>query len=414
MSTDTKYTNWLIYLLVYFICCTTIAAQHIGYDLLKGKSQVQIPFTLRSNKILIDVEIEHVYKMKLLFDTGSSHNIIFNKTYTDLMGIPYMDTISLFGANRRDYIDAYVCRSLNIKLRKTSYFQRSFIVLENYTEELSRHIGQDIHGILGGEFIKGLVVTIDYENKKLIFSDPRKMHRPKEAIDARITNNKPYISGKLEDDMLGSLTKSILLDSGSDLGILFNNNTDNPLLKADSIFLGMGMSGPIMGQPLLIEELSVSDIHLTNVYGGYQTVLLEEISNTKEFLAASIGNKIMKQFNWTIDYSHGWVYIKKNKYYSKSKEDLSGLVISLSSNYKDKEVRFVYPNSPAMESGINKGDRIIQLGWIPRSFLGIDYIRNKLSSRIGRRIRIKVKRKKQKLKFDLHLRKYKKGLTTYN
>ena len=77
---------------------------------------IKIPFRYIQSFILIDIKLEGVIPMTLLFDTGAEHNIFFDKIYFSIFSDVYQRDVSSLGSDLNEKIPAKITRPLSIKV----------------------------------------------------------------------------------------------------------------------------------------------------------------------------------------------------------------------------------------------------------------------------------------------------------
>ena len=115
---------------------------------------------------------------------------------------------------------------------------------------------------------------------------------------------------------------------------------------------------------------------------------------------------MLDRFNVIIDYNNQKLYLKPNKKFKKAFEyDKSGLmVIATGKDLHTLVINKVIPNSPASEVGIQKGDIIKKINWIPSGYLTMKDLIRILQKKEGKRIKITIKRNGKRMKFEFRLK----------
>ena len=81
------------------------------------------------------------------------------------------------------------------------------------------------------------------------------------------------------------------------------------------------------------------------------------------------------------------------------------LLVAAGPTLNDFYIYSVVDNSPAGEAGLQPGDQIIRINWMPAAFLTLEGINRRLRKREGKRIRIVVKRDGKRIRKVFELRK---------
>lgn len=399
--------------LVIFLFSYLSEAQPIGIDLLGTKDKIEIPFKFRHGFILVDIEIDKTLPLKFIFDTGAEHTIMFHKIMADLIDMHYTKKIRILGADISNDVHALIARNIYIDLKKGATVQRDILVLEEEISKLREAIGEEISGILGTSLFKGMVVSIDYKKKKLIIRHPVKFKPPQKKkgyheFDISVVQNKAYIKAPITLQNGNTYNSTLLVDTGAAIPLLIHTNTDSSLVLPEFVIdgrLGYGLGGPIKGFLGKIKQLDLGPNRFDFVLTSFQDI---DIENFGQDIVRNgiLGNKLLSRFQVTIDYFNMKLYLKpQKKYNNKFKYDLSGLeIVALGKDLKTFEVRRVMPKTPASEVDIRPGDVITKIGWLGARFYTLEKLINKLESKPGKRIKLKIKRDGKTLTKRLVLR----------
>lgn len=388
---------------------STTSAQYSGLDLLDGKDKKEIKFEYINGFTIVKVIYGGILYMDFLLDTGASHNILFKKNANDLLGITYSDTIIIGGADLDLEMKALVSRNVPIMLEGTSIIQRDIIVLEEDYLDLEKMLGRRIDGIIGGDFLKGLVVELNYKHGNLTIHNPNKFkpNRKYTSHDIDLVNYKPYLKciTQIEDK---TDTLNYLLDTGASLALLIHSNKIEGFQIPDNVIignLGKGLGGDLSGFIGMTKHLEMDQYKFNNIISSFQEIDSLILAKRDVVRDGIIGNVILSRFHVIIDYVHEKLYLRPIIKLSKEFAfDKSGLLIyALGSELDQYYIKDVYPNTPAEEAGIKPGDKILKIGFWPLMFYDLQKITGKLQKKEGNTIKMKLLRngKEIKVKFKL-------------
>lgn len=398
------------YLIVTLLLLTSnlIRAQYYGYDILGGKKSVTIPFDYKQGFLLVDFKMQYVLPLKFIFDTGAQNTVIFNRQVTDRINTIYSKEISIMGADMTQKIGALIARNVNLKYNTEGPgVERDIIVLKEDIVNMGEIVGEQIHGIIGANYFKGLIVEIDYIKGKIILHDPAQFNprkfRKYDKIPLEVNNAKPYINAvpHLGPQVTDSLT--FLIDTGAGISILLQSNNNNSIELPSNVIegsLGKGLGGELKGYVGYIDSFSITkNISFNKPLSYFQNFDQLDFDTSLVYRDGIVGNSLLEKFHVVIDYFNKVAYFKPNKNFKKGfVYDKSGITVIASGNKLDTyTVTNVIQNSPAAVSGIIKGDEIIKLGWRPRIFLSLQRISKILSKKIGKKVKVKIKRDGKKL-----------------
>jgi len=293
------------------------------FEFVKEKKQVKIPFELISNLIIVPVKVNGV-ELSFLLDTGVKETILFNVSKVDSLTLNNAKTFTVKGAND---IKVTAIKSENnlVELNGLKSYNHNIYVAFNQGSNLSSYLGEEIHGILGYHFFKDFVVELSYRSELMrVYRKGRfkKKWSRYEVIDLDFTRGKPYIWAELAGKQ-----QKLLLDTGMSDGLW--------KFKEDSLsvanygyyedYLGMSVSGEILGKRSKIEELvfaneTFNDVKIAYPYEG---TLPQELKGVTD-RSGSLGGELLKRFSVVFDYRNSKMYLKGNAnidapfYYNKS------------------------------------------------------------------------------------------------
>ena len=391
-----------------------LSSQPIGTDILDGKTKIEIPFKYNLGFILVDVKIDKTLPLKFIFDTGAEHTIMFQKLMADLIDMNYTDKIKILGSDISGDVHALIARNIFLGLKNGKTVQRDILVLEEEIAKLREAIGEEIGGILGTSAFKGMVVRINYQKNKIILTHPLRFEPPKknkgyESFDLEVVRNKAYLKTPILLQNGEKYTSTLLVDTGAAIPLLIHTNTDSSLVIPDVVIdgrLGFGLGGPIKGFLGKIRQLQLGPYQFDFPLTSFQDIDLETFKQSDLIRNGILGNKLLSRFDVIIDFFHKKLYLKPRKKYNIDfKYDLSGLeIIAVGREFNEFVVKRVVKDSPAAEVDIRQGDRIKKIGIFGAHHYTLERIVNKLESKPGKKIKLKIERDGQILSKKFKLR----------
>ena len=434
---------------LFFLLLLTVVSFEIrpqdGFDFLnKEKKQQIISFKLINNLIVIPLEINGK-KLSFILDSGVTKTILFNITQNDSLGLNNIERVILRGLGKDRPVDALLSRNNKIAIKGIVNSNEPIYVILKDNFDLSGKMGITIHGILGFNLLKNLLVKINYSNKKITFYNPKKTTLKKcrkcEVFPLEFHKKKPYIDAQVQVDTLGSKLTNVklLVDSGgSDVVWLFEGTKEN--IRTPKKFyidiLGEGLSGVIYGNRSRIPKIKLKSFEINNPTVSF----LDSVStkNARNFKKrnGSIGAGLLRNFIVWFDYPNYKMMLKKNGSFKKEFQyDMSGLEVvyngkelvkedqvksyATSSNsnsvkfitsftYKFKpsyKVKGVLKGSPAAIAGLLKDDVVLKINNSLATDLSLERIIQKFQEKNGKKIKITIKRNGKKIKFEFKLKK---------
>ena len=414
-----------------------------------NKDRQQIKFKLINNLIIIPLEINGK-KLSFILDTGVNKTILFNLSENDSIGLLNTTKVSLRGLGKGDAVKALISKKNTFKIKNLISRNESIYVIFKDYFDLSSKMGTTIHGVIGYNIFKDLIVKVNYKTKKIDFYNPKtytyKKCRKCETIPFSFFRKKPFIHAKVSLDSLGNnyTDVKLLVDSGgSDAMWLFENS--KKVIKTPKLFfndiLGEGLSGTIYGNRSRVTKFKLGRFVIEKPTVSFLDTASTHNARTHKDRNGSIGGGILKRFKVWIDYPNKKFTFKKNgSFKSGFNYNMSGIDVvyngkelvkeKSTSNIKDSFNQEVNPNhsisfvsdysfvfkpsykiknvvkgSPAEIAGLLKDDVIFKINGKSAHELTIGELIQKFQEKDNKRIRLTIKRDNTKMKFEFRLKK---------
>ena len=442
--------KYILYIIASFFCFSVYSQgrfQFFG----KNKNKQELSFKLINNLIVIPLEING-HKLSFILDTGVNKTILFNLTEKDSVGLKNVKKVSIRGLGSGAPVEALLSKGNNFKVKNIlSSNQQLYVILKD-AFNLSAKMGTTIHGIIGHDLLKDVIVKINYNSKKVVFYNPKTYKKSKckkcETFPLQFYRNKPYIDVTARIDTVNNIETAVklLIDTGGTDAIWLFENTKEIIktpIKHFKDILGEGISGAIYGNRTKIPHLSLGKFLIEKPTVSF----LDSTStfNARRFKErnGSIGGNILKRFKIWIDYPNKTITLKKNAslkdgfYYNMSglhlvyagqelvkQKERAKVIGSYGNNsqsnknnifsfvntyyYKFKpryKVDRVVKGSPAERVGLLRGDIIKSINGKKAYEFELSEIINIFQTKPNRRIKMKVERLGDNLNFEFRLEK---------
>ncbi|NOT36470.1 MAG: PDZ domain-containing protein [Saprospiraceae bacterium] len=371
----------------------------------------KIPFRYVQSFIIIEVKLEGVIPLRLLFDTGAEHNLLFDRSATDLIKDVYLRDIKVLGSDLIQEIPAMLTDYMGISLENTLERKVQFIVLKEFNQHLSSVIGERIDGILSAKIFANKVFEIDYKKHRIIVYDNKPAHKKLshyQECKINIYKNKPYVFSDLSLSNSDSVYNlNFLLDTGAGLALLIYKNEQTTLQIPEKGLpgkLGSGLGGVVEGYITRSKYLSFCKTRYDDVVSNFQEVSTIYSDKESRFKQGLIGNQILDHYSIIFDYSQEKMYLKRDKKIDNFRYDRSGLSLICSGvNFDQFYIAHIIPGSPADQSRILIGDQLLSVNRIPCSFLTLHGIQTMLCKESGKKIRLKLLRNGKRIVREVYL-----------
>lgn len=391
-----------------------LSAQLYDINVQRNIKKIDIPFEYKNNFIIVKVTFNDIFPLKFIFDTGAEHTILTRREITDLLQINYERQFTLKGSDLKTDLYAYLATGVSLSIHNLVAVNRPILVLEEDYFRFEQYGGIEVQGILGADLFRRFVVKIDYRRQVITLYDPEKFELPRGKfveIPVDIQRNKPYINAPTKLSQDTTVNARYLLDTGASLALLIYTNT-HPALDLPPNYIrskiGMGLGGFLEGFLGRVEDINLGgEFHLPGVITNFQEIPEGLDSTFLHGRNGIIGNEILSRFEIIIDYIHGRIYLEPQKNFKQRFEyDKSGLVIAASGTHLDEFlVVDIIGDSPAEEAGVQIGDQIVGVNFIPAGLLELSGITKKLRKREGKHIRLVVLRNDERIIFKFRLQR---------
>ncbi len=368
--------------------------QTLGFQLPEGKTKVTIPIEVNNNLIIIPVVINGQLPLKFILDTGVRTAILTEKSYSDILGLPYSRQYTIAGPGGEHLITAYVANNVSIYIppgiQGTGH---ALLVLEKDYLELRNYLGVEVHGIFGYELFSRFVVLINYQDKYIELIDPEKFKakRKYQQLPITIEDTKPFLQ---TNAMLGKKKNlKLLVDTGASHSMILDPQSDSEIQipeKHISTTIGRALGGEITGKVARIQSLDMGKYKMTSVIVNYPdpNSYMDTLKASSVVRNGSIGGEVLTRFTVIFNYPAGKMYLRKNASFRKDfQNNLSGISLKAKgARLKVFEVIEVREKSVSARAEIMKGDLLISINGSPASSFRLNEINGELNSKAGKRL----------------------------
>ncbi|MFK7954049.1 MAG: aspartyl protease family protein [Ekhidna sp.] len=391
-------------------CSSASGQREFGFKMPNKTKQIQIPFEMHNNLIVIPITINEFLTLKFIVDTGVETAILTEKLYADLLNLNYLREIIIAGPGIVDSIAATVANDITFSLPGGIFGENmNLLVLKEDYLKLSENIGENVHGIIGYDIFSRFVVNIDYDEQVLTLTKPSSFKKPRRAAELSIgiVNRKPFLNATItQSDKKASL--NMMVDTGASHAALIDysqiNNIPLPQKKIETQ-LGRGIAGEIPGYIGRMDSLEIDDFEFNDmlVSAPFEGAYNKTIKRGARI--GTFGGELLHRFNVTFDYSKNKMYLKKSASYGKAFEfDMSGLSLnSIGDNLDTMKVVDVKEGSPAYKAGIREGDVILSMNNKNLRNNTLSEIYTLLQKKDKMKIRCKILRDNEKIKTKFRL-----------
>lgn len=346
-----------------------------GFSFLKGKSSL-ISFEDASGFILIPVQTQDKAPAFLMFDTGSDCSMLSDRFAAE-MGLKANTYIPVSGIGASVELGA-ISDKTDFAIPGVTFHNARWTITPHFDFDI--YVGRPVVGILGMDLIENLVVTINFSDHTVEFTQGDAFKAPDATftclpLTMREHGLRPMVQATFINNQ-AEATGPFLIDSG-DVGCAsltkFFQDT-NPAFKPRPL-ASSGASG--LGGIMRYFTTVCSALVLGEHTLPHPIVDLErDTQGIQASGSGTIGNIIWRRFDLILDFPHQKMYLRKNSHFSDPyHEGSAGMhVVALGTDYKTLTVREVLPDTPAFRAGFQTDDVVVKLDELGSAPLTIDKV----------------------------------------
>jgi hypothetical protein len=352
-----------------------------------GKDRVSLPFRLLNNHIYVRASINHKPPQEFVFDTGATD--VLDAAAAQRFDIPIQGALP--GGGFGDKIEDFgLAKVKSVSLGGLTLPDQVFGTMKS--GDWIAVEGVNSAGLLGYEFVKRAVLSIDYARRTLTFIKQTAFQPPQgaAAIPFTFSEHIPMVSGAL-DGFPGEFE----IDTGSrgTLAVMAPFASAHGLIEkyhaTHSATVGYGVGGPSRALLARAGVLTLGSVtidapvaEITTDKGG-----AAEAART----AGNIGGDLLKRFTLTLDYAHQTLWLQPNALAATPEVfDRSGLWISRAAD-GGIAIADVSSDSAAAAIGLVVGDEIVSIDGRPARSIELYALRERFKGPVGTRFKLRLR-----------------------
>jgi len=242
--------------------------------------------------------------------------------------------------------------------------------------------GRAIDGILGYSVLREYAIDVDYERRRLRFHDATTSIAPDGAVVVPITfdSGHPVAAAELTLPDGRVLPMRLMVDTGAHAAVVVNrpfaekHRIYDALSPSIDAAFGVGVGGATRQRYGRAKRVAFAGF-------AFDAPVISAAMDRAGATAMAqidglIGAEILRRFTVTLDYPHRRLLLAPNRALREPFElDMAGLAFKAADLKFDRIlVRFVLPNSPASEAGLQEGDEVVTIDGRDAPALTIDGI----------------------------------------
>lgn len=357
----------------------------------------EVPFEIHQGHIYVTASINDGKPINMVFDSGARANLL-DESVAEELDLTFSGRQTIRGIGGTKTID--VSNRNELHFDKITMANTRFLVMD------ISHLGSEDHpakAIIGGGIFDNFVVEINYDDRMIRLFEFREFQVPSayKTVNFRFRQNRiPILRASLFTSDNSELEGTFYIDTGAALALYLNT----PYAEEYGLYDRFGPSYEYKGKGLTQENrMDVARIKKFEFAGQKFEEMPVRMAKTSTGVGSDpavsgiIGLQILQRFNTFFDYSRRKMHLQPSKAIDTDFHiNHSGLKVRKIDGFF--HVEDVFPNSPALESGVEIGDIILSIdGRNDLDLMGFhDYFQ-----RSKKRVNLKVKREKRQVKLIL-------------
>lgn len=379
------------------------------FNLPENRNRMSVDFENYDNMVVIEVMLQDTLPIKLILDSGIEGIIITDRNLVKYLEPSCLRSFKLSAPGTTVTLDACVTPVLKMNLGSLEPLYSNIILLQEDLFSLESFIGAKVHGLIGLDKFRSLVVTINYDKNNLKFSRPEVFKVPvkSEIIPLSIVRGRPYMTARVELDTKEIRNLWLMIDSGANHPLLLEtDSTDNykPLVSLETT-IGRGLAGSITGAFIRSGWMLLGNARLDNIITSISSEYMTGNPANRNFRNGTIGSGALSRFIVSFDYTNSRLILKKGLKFDKPFEyNMSGITIEcVSAGFNIFKVSEIITDSPAYNAGVRPDDLLISINGKAVFTLTLGELNGMLSRHPGGAISLVVNRDGELLTFRFKL-----------
>lgn len=335
---------------------------------------VEVPFTLEGGEIVLTVSLNGLGPYYFYLDTGASN--LMTPEVAQALHVRQLTagTISGFGPDLPEVSSAIVA---SVQFGGVYLAHQDFKIMQLPLHIVDRGNRPRLAGLIGGDFLQDFVAQIDFDRHVARFFPKDKFVYSGAGQPLSLTLFKarsfwgelwqrPEVSATVDGK-----ASTLYFDTGNGGGIVFFPGTARAeeLLAKPGDHVHVIAAGGIGGR-VRMDMMRVNGVELAGISSAAGDTPTVSVVTSKSGamahgdLVGALGMGLLRQFNLTIDYPHGRVYLepRPSLHLQDKSTPVRGTGLELSKDAHDRfTVIGTIAGSPAEKAGIVAGDEIFSV-----------------------------------------------------
>jgi predicted aspartyl protease len=338
-------------------------AEHCWVD---DARSTTLPFELIDGHIIVPVSVNGSEPLRFVLDSGASATVILESSSTKSLPLNMGAAMTVSGVGTGEDPQAYIIEDTNLTVGSVHLQGLSVVYLPLDSVPFFDNLDEVyFDGVIGAPFFKRLLVEIDYDQQKIVFSEPDTLQTRLDAsgdawqaLPLQIISGLPYLTTQISTQHDVITTVKLLVDTGYRGPISLTPESHDEIDEPAKFFVlvSQGISGEVVSHVGLSQFLLMGDSTLHAVPVSYAITGGENDDDSNGL----IGSDVLGKFNLIFDYSGEQVFIAPNQHFLVPIiADRSGLLVRI--HRLGAVVKSIAAGSSANQIGLQPGDIITHI-----------------------------------------------------
>lgn len=325
----------------------------------------EVPFRLVKQHIMLDVTVNGSRPLAFILDTGDTFGIVDLDVAREL-GLGLTGDVAVDGIGSKAAASRQVAGA-TYGLPQLPGFKGPIVIAMPLHNLLSNRLGEDLDGIVGGDFIRKFVVEIDYAAGKVILHDKDAFSYtgPGESLPLEYDQERqPVVRAEVTPVGGKPLSGRFKIDTGAQHAIALhspfvakNALPGEGVPTIDDMRTG-GVAGESSSKVARLSELKIGSFKFERPIALFASDKSGAFANGS--LQGNIGAAILARFRVFLDYSHNRMILEPaSTFHDPFDRAFAGMGIEAEGkDHKTFVVKYVQAKSAAADAGVAPGDVI--------------------------------------------------------
>jgi len=376
----------------------TAVAQYNYFNLPYNKNRSNLGFENFDNIVIIETLLNDSIPVRLILDSGVEGIIITDMSVVEALANRCIRSFKISAPGTIEILEACITSPVIAKVKGLDPAISNLILLSDDYFSLEEYIGTRVHGLIGIDKFKNMVVTTNYDRNLLTFTRPSHYKLPVKAqvIPIIISRGKPYLAARAEFDNGTIKDLRLLIDSGANHPLLLENDSLDGYRPEKSVkaVIGKGLAGNMEGSFARVGWLLLGNYRLDNIITSFTDDYLPGNSEMHLNRHGTLGAGALSRFRVTYDYQRERIILQKGSKFGQPFEyNMSGITFrTVGSFFNVFEITDIIPGSPAEEAALLPGDILLAIDNKSTFTMNMGEINRLLSAGEGVKINLQISR----------------------